>query len=240
MRAQGTIRIVVAGLVWMLAARVAAQTPVVLDDVVAVVNQHAILSSDLEDEIRMAVLDPGQHGAAKTSRQHALDLLISRSLIEQQIRSEDLQAVEPGMEQIDARVNEMRHRLPVCAHNGCASDEQWRQVLAAHGLTPERVRAYVRRRLEVLIFIEKRFRQGIHIDSDEVSSYYRKDLVPQFGADETPPPLSEVAARIEEILLERRVSALFDDWLTNLRKQGDVEVLDSTLAAPAQKGEAQR
>lgn len=239
MRARRRIRIVMAGLVWGLAARAFAQTPVVLDDVVAVVNQHAILSSDVDDEMRMAVLDPGQHSAARLTRQRALELLISRSLIEQQIRSEDLQTVEPGPEQIDARVDEMRRRLPACVHNGCASDEQWRQALAAHGLTPERVRAYVRRRLEVLIFIEKRFRQGIHIDASEVDNYYRKDFVPQFGAEETPPPLSEVAARIEEILLERRVSALFDDWLTNLRKQGDVEVLDSALAAPVKKSEAQ-
>lgn len=235
MRARVTLRIMMAGLACCVPA-LWAQAPVVLDDVAAVVNQHAILSSDVDDEMRMAVLDPGQRGMA---RRKALELLISRSLIEQQIRSEDLLSVEPGMEQIERRVEEMRRRLPACAHNGCASDEQWQKVLAAHGLTPERVRAYVRRRLEVLIFIEKRFRQGIHIDTSEVDSYYRKDFVPQFGSDETPPPLSEVSARIEEILLERRVSALFDDWLTNLRKQGDVEVLDPTLAAPAKKSEAQ-
>jgi hypothetical protein len=239
MRARATIRIWSAGLAWALASLAHAQTPVVLDNVVAVVNQHAILLSDLDDEIRLSVLDPGQHGGSDLTRRRALELLISRSLIEQQIRSDDLQSVAPTAAQIDGRVAEMRRRLPLCLHGGCTSEDDWTRVLAARGLTPERVRAYVRRRLEVLVFIEQRFRQGIRIEPQEVESYYRENFVPQFGAEETPPPLSEVSARIEEILLERRVSALFDDWLTNLRKQGDVEVLDPALAESPQKSETQ-
>jgi hypothetical protein len=31
------------------------------------------------------------------------------------------------------------------------------------------------------------------------------------------------------------VNLLFDEWLTNLRKQGDVEVLDPTLETPEEK-----
>jgi hypothetical protein len=38
-----------------------------------------------------------------------------------------------------------------------------------------------------------------------------------------------VAPRIQEILLQRQVNALFEDWLKNLRKQGDVEVIDPSL-----------
>ena len=38
-----------------------------------------------------------------------------------------------------------------------------------------------------------------------------------------------MAPRIEEILLQREVNALFADWLKDLRKQGDVEVLDPSL-----------
>ena len=46
------------------------------------------------------------------------------------------------------------------------------------------------------------------------------------------PPLEQVSGRIEEILLQQQVNVLFDQWLTNLRKQGDVEVLDPALAGP--------
>ena len=54
--------------------------------------------------------------------------------------------------------------------------------------------------------------------------------------DEAIPPLDQVSPRIEEILLERQVNVLFDDWLKNLRKQGDVEVLDPALEAPKAQG----
>ena len=41
--------------------------------------------------------------------------------------------------------------------------------------------------------------------------------------------MQRVSPRIEEILLQQQVNLLFDEWLTNLRKQGDVEVLDPAL-----------
>jgi hypothetical protein len=54
--------------------------------------------------------------------------------------------------------------------------------------------------------------------------------MPQYAAGETVPPLDQVAPRIQEILLQQQVNQMFDNWLTDLRRQGDVEVLDSDLA----------
>lgn len=70
-------------------------SPVALDSVVAVVNRHVILASDLDDEIRLSVLDPNGVGQGPLTRQRALEQLISRALIEQQIRQEDAQAAAP-------------------------------------------------------------------------------------------------------------------------------------------------
>jgi hypothetical protein len=208
---------------------------VVLDSVVAVVNRHAILASDIDEEIRLSVLDPVQSGQSVLTRQRALEQLISRTLIEQQIRREDEQAAEPAQAEVDARLAEIRRGLPFCLHRNCTSDEGWKQILAARGLTPERVVSYLRYRLEILSFIERRFRQGIRITPEEIKEYYTKTLAPQYAPGDPVPALEAVSARVEEILLEQRVNALFDDWLENLRKQGDVEVLDPALegAAPA-------
>jgi len=46
-----------------------AQTLVVLDRVVAVVNRQAILSSDIDEEIRLSVLDPSRSGDTVYTRQ---------------------------------------------------------------------------------------------------------------------------------------------------------------------------
>jgi hypothetical protein len=210
--------------------------PLVLDRAVAVVNKHVILASDLDDEIRLSVLDPNTVPQVELTRQQALEQLISRTLIEQQIRQQDVEAIEPSAQEVNARLHEIRAELPICVRQNCASDAGWKAFLAAHGLTAERVEAYLRYRLEILRFIEQRFRQGIQISPQQIETYYHESLVPQYAPGETVPPLDQVTPRIQEILLQQQVNELFDNWLTDLRRQGDVEVLDPELApqpAPA-------
>jgi hypothetical protein len=228
---------------WMMAVCLAAsgaasgltQSPaqpsqaVVLDRVVAVVNNRAILDSDVDEEMRLAALSPG---SAVLTPKLALEQLISRSLIQQQIRQEDAQAASPSEAEVNARVAEIRKELPACLRLNCTSEEGWKAFLTAHGLALERVESYVRYRTEILRFIEQRFRQGIRIAPEEIAAYYRTTLAPQYAEGEAIPPLEKVSPRIEEILLEQQVNVLFDDWLKNLRKQGDVKVLDPALETP--------
>jgi len=204
--------------------------PIVLDRAVAVVNKHVILSSDLEDEIRLSILEPNQNGKQLTP-QEALDQLISRSLIDQQIRDQDEASLTPSQDEVNARLDQLRKQLPICIRQNCASDAGWKAFLTAHDLSQERVQSYLRYRMEILRFIEQRFRQGIQISQDQIQAYYRDILLPEFRPGEKPPPLDQVAPRIQEILLQQQVNRLFEDWLTNLRQQGDVEVLDQSLEA---------
>jgi len=203
--------------------------PVVLDKVVAVVNKSVILASDLDDEIRLSVLDASQIGQGVPTRERALEQLISRTLVEQQINEEAAVATQPTAEEVSARVDDLRRELPACVHSQCDTDAGWSAFLNTHGLTEQRVEAYLRYRLEILQFIENRFRQGIRISQEEIDSYYKQTLMPQFAAGEAVPPLNRVAPRIEEILLEQKVNALFDQWLDDLRQQGDVQILDPAL-----------
>jgi hypothetical protein len=206
-----------------------AAAPMVLDRVVAVVNNRAILSSDLDDEIRLSVVDPGRGGLGALTRLQALDQLIGRALVEQQISPEDAQAASPSATEIATRLKEIRKELPACVRENCASDAGWKAFLDAHGLTQQQVETYFTERIEILRFIEQRFRQGVRIPPEEVSTYYHNTLIPQYAKGEAIPPLDQVSSRIEEILLQQRVNVVFDDWLNNLRKQGEIEVLDPDL-----------
>ncbi len=230
-RARRAVALACFALVWVLGDIQAGsgQTPVVLDRVVAVVNRQAILSSDIDEEIRMSVLDPANPGRNVYTRQQALDRLISRTLIQQQIRHDDMDTAEPTQDEVNARIAEIRRDLPECVHLNCASEDGWRTFLDTHGLTQEKVFGYFRNRLEILSFIEQRFRSGIHIPPQDVENYYRNTLLPQYKTGETVPALDKVAPRIEEILLQQQLTAMFAEWLTNLRSQGDVEILDPSL-----------
>ena len=204
-------------------------TATVLDRVVAVVNNQAILQSDLNNEMRLSVLEPRVDARGIETARSALQRLISRALIEQQIHQEDAQVTEPDAKEIQHRLAELRQQLPACVHANCATDAGWQAFLKNHNLTEDEVEAYMRQRVEILRFIERRFRQGIQIPQKDVETYYHDTLVPQYTRAESAPPLDQVAPRIEEILLQQQVSQLFSGWLENLRKQGEIEVLDPAL-----------
>src|SRR5258708_24003599 len=121
-----------------------AETPqnpaeVVLDRVVAVVNRQAILSSDIEDEIQLSVLDPSRAGLGELTPQRALQQLISRTLIDQQIRQGEIETAEPTPQQVAARLKAIRSELPACVRANCATDAGWEAFLATHELTAQRV-----------------------------------------------------------------------------------------------------
>jgi hypothetical protein len=202
---------------------------VTLDRVVAVVNRQAILSSDIEDELELSVLDPSRAGLGDLTPQRALQQLISRALIQQQIKQDDIQTAEPGVEEVAARLKEIRTELPACVRQNCSTDSGWKAFLDAHDLTPARVETYLRYRLQILGFIELRFRQGVQISQEEIETYYREKLLPAYPQGEKIPPLEQVAPRIQEILLQQQVNIMFDAWLDNLRRQGQVQVLDPAL-----------
>src|SRR6185437_11131592 len=184
-------------------------TTVPLDSVVAVVNGQVILQSDIDDDIQLSVLDPVPGEAGALTRQRTLEELISRALIQQQIRQGDLAAVQPSDAEVAARLNELRKQLPACVRADCSTDARWNAFLTAQGLTQYRVEAYLRNRMEILRFIEQRFRQGIQIGEEQIETYYHDTLAPQYPAGTSVPPLKEVSKRIEEILLEQQVNELF-------------------------------
>jgi hypothetical protein len=216
-----------------------AADPVVMDRAVAVVNRQVILESDIEDEIRLSVLDPNLVGQKTLTPKAALDQLISRALVEQQMSPEDAAASSPPQAEVDARLSDIRKELPACVHENCATDAGWKAFLSAHGLAMDRVAAYLTYRLKILRFIELRFRPAIRVDQSDIEDYYRKTLVPQYAPGDAVPPLDQVSARIEEILLQQQVNLLFDQWLNNLRSQGDVEILDPALEDSNPSGAAQ-
>jgi len=224
------LRLILAGCAAFTASpAIPAQEPVVLDRVVAVVNDRAILQSDVTEEMRLAILEPKINDQSVETPEQGLQRLISRTLIRQQIREEDALTTAPTEEEVQARLTELRKQLPACVREDCASEAGWSAFLKVHGLTQRRVEAYLRNRLQILRFIELRFRQGIRIPDDEVNAYYRNTLLPQYPAGQPPPTLDKVAPRIQEILLQQKVNAMFDDWLDNLRQQGEVEILDPAL-----------
>jgi parvulin-like peptidyl-prolyl isomerase len=203
---------------------------VVLDRVIAVVNGDVILESDVDEERRFEEVQP-YRATTNYTRDRAIERLIDRALILQQAALEPEDAVPD--KDLDAQLLTLRKDIPACKQYHCETDAGWRKYIEDHGFTVEEFRERWRKRMELLKFIEVRFRNGITISDDQIRSYYEKTMLPEYAKrNVTPPKLETISNRIEEVLLQQQVGALLEDWLKSLRAQGSVRMMTPGEAAP--------
>ena len=203
---------------------------VVLDRLVAVVNGDLILESDVDEERRFEEIQP-YRAAADSTRAKIIERLVDRALILEQAALQPEDAVSDN--ELDAQLATLRKDIPACKQYHCETDEGWEKFLASHGFTVTEFDSRWRQRMQLLKFIEVRFRNGVKIKDDEIQAYYEKTLLPEYAKrNVTPPPLETVKTRIEEVLLQQQVTALLQDWLKSLRAQGSVRIMIPGEEAP--------
>jgi hypothetical protein len=207
-----------------------AEEMVTLDRVVAIVNGDLILESDVDAEERFAAFQPFSEPKPET-RQDLIERLIDRALILQQMA---LQPEPPIAEaQVDAELATLRKSIPKCAAYHCETDTGWEKFVMDQGFPMDEMRELWKQRMQVLRFIEDRFRMGIRIEQADIDAYYTNTMVPMYAKEKmTPPAETTIADRIQEILLQERVNKLLDDWLTALRAQGSVRMMKPGEEAP--------
>ncbi len=202
------------------------QRSAVLDRVVAVVGDQAILASDVDAEMRFAALQPAAEPAADNTPQRALDRVLDRALIDEQ------RSLQPGLagitqKEIDQSIATMRETIPACVQFQCKTEAGWQAFLAAHGFTESEVVDRVRERLAILKFVDLRFGVAARVPNADVQKYYDQMLKPELErAKAVVPKYATVAPRIREILRQQQVGAMLDQWLKSLRKEEHVRILD--------------
>ncbi|QHS50489.1 peptidylprolyl isomerase [Edaphobacter sp. 12200R-103] len=203
-----------------------------IDGVVAIVNGDVILESDVDEERRFETIQPYRGSANGRSRDHAVQRLINRALILQQAVLEADQ-IAVSDEELDKQLGTLRKDIPACRSLHCETEDGWQKYLASNGFTVQEFRDRWRQRMQLLKLIDIRFRNGIHISDDEIRNYYEKTMLPEYARQKvSPPKLETVSRRIEEVLLQQRVSGLLRDWLQSLRAQGNVWIMRPGEVAP--------
>ena len=204
---------------------------VVLDRVVAVVNGDLVLESDLDEERRFEEIQPYRDVRGSVSRSRTIERLIDRILIGQQAALEAETAVSDTA--LDAQLATLKKNIPECKQYHCETEEGWKKFLGDHGFTEAEFRERWRQRMVLLKFIEVRFRNGVTISENDIKNYYEQTMLPEYAKRNVPPPpLESISKRIEEVLLQRQVSALLVDWLKSLRAQGSVRMMSPGEVAP--------
>jgi len=195
------------------------------------IGSNVLLQSDVEQEMHLSALEPLQVLPGQNTTASALRRLIDRTLILEQMKQQQ-QPVSTPEPELSSAMAELKKQIPACEQFHCETTAGWDRFLQSNGLTEQVVRDRWSQRTAMLQFIDIRFRSGIRISPDQIAAYYQKTLAPALEKDnQKPPPLADVSSRIREILLEQQVSGLFQDWLSSLHDQGNVQIVDQAYSA---------
>jgi len=195
----------------------------VIDRIVAKVNGHIILQSDLDDALRYEALLSGKPLDQFTDddRRAVLDRLIDQELLDEQMKSTTFKHASEAEAQ--ARVTEARKLYPQAT-----TGEGWHAVLNRFQVNEKDLITHVTQQIDLMRLVDARLRPQVQIDSKSVEAYYRNKFVPQLkqaGAGEV--PLADVSGRIRELLTEEKVNQLLISWLQNLRSESKVTIADA-------------
>ena len=197
---------------------------VLVDQVIAVVNQDLILESDVDEERRFEAFQPLRAAAGGFSRAKAIERLIDRALILQEAKLQPDIAVTD--DEVKTQLQALRKDIPACQRYHCETDAGWERFVEDQGFTLAELTERWRQRMQILKFVEVRFRAGIRVTPAEIKTYYDGTVLPEFAKEKTAPPkLDAVTEQIQEVLLQERVTSLLEDWLKSLKAQGVVRMM---------------
>ncbi len=206
----------------------------VIDGVVASVNRHPILRSDWDEAVRFEAFMQQKPVSqlSEGDRIRALQRLIDRQLLSAQMG--DVSYMRPTEDKLQQDIAKLRSQVP----NG-NDDAAWRKLLASYGLNQESLKRHLSDEVQVMNFIEVRLRPNVHINDDEIESYYKNQLIPDLQQNGGKPiALDEVKPRIQELLTEQHIDELLDAWLHNLRQQADIHSTVTIPGVNAPEGES--
>jgi peptidyl-prolyl cis-trans isomerase SurA len=190
-----------------------AQT-VVTDRLLALVNRDVITESDVLWALTLDSDLPVLELSAE-NRRGMLERLIDQRLLLQE--AEKIPRHEPAEEEITDYINR-----DLVAKFG--SNEKFIERMKKVGLEQVMLREIVRRRLEILKYVEFRFRSFVFIKPEEIEEYYKKTVIPEAARNGLgAPELDETQrTKIEKELSEIKVNSELDRFFDETRAQAQI------------------
>ncbi|HYH44747.1 MAG TPA: hypothetical protein VEG34_03620 [Thermoanaerobaculia bacterium] len=186
---------------------------VLIDRVVAVIDEDPILASDLDRVVALRFYERQEGESEPAFRRRVLDLMI-----EDRLRFHELDRFgfeQVPVDEIERQVERIRQRF--------ASPEELERQLAAHDTTIESLRQLVTRQLLVLNYVEERLGPRVFVTPEDIQAYYDRTLAPEAARHgQAPPPLDEVREQIRELLRQQKLNQEIDHWTEELRREADV------------------
>jgi len=200
--------------VFVLLAPTVARGSEILDRMAATVNGHALLQSDVEEELRyefFAAKRPLSE-ATDEDQKAALDRLVDQELLREQMHSKDFQPV--AADQVSKAFETFR--------SDYGEGSAWTEALMHYDLTEAEIRNHIETELNQLRLIDLRLRPTIQIDADSVRNYYQQQFLPKLPAGQHL-SLQEATPTIRELLIQQKINDSLESWLEALHSQAAIK-----------------
>jgi hypothetical protein len=185
-----------------------------IDRLIVAVNGKVITEGDLDLAAKLNALISYGKNAAPRSRAEEINRLVDFELLRQELANFSL--TQEDESKVEVRIQSFRD-----AYAGQGGLEA---LLLRLGLQEPELRSYLRLESSILKFVDFRFRPFAVVSAEEIKDYYEGKFADQMKkAKEKMPPLSEVAAKIEEILREEKVNASLDQWIGGIHHNSRIE-----------------
>jgi hypothetical protein len=191
-----------------------------LNSVVASVGDEAITQRDVVEEYRFERFLDGKIPVGEPTPPESKDAL-SR-LISQWLLAEQMQRPEgssnDGMKNAEDTLKSVRAKF--------SDPSAYRAALESLGMTEPQVLQRLELYQRTLQMINNRLRPAATPDPNEVEDYYKNTFVPEYAKAHggPPPPLDDVREEISEILVQKKMNVLLDNWLDRLKSTHRVTI----------------
>ena len=209
--------------VCLLPSRVSAQGGgETVDRMVAIVNGGGLITySDLLWQLALQPGAPLDNPRAEDLRR-ALDVVIDQRLVLQE--ASKLPHAHTTEKEIADAETELIRRFP--------SLEEFQQRLDKVGLTSEQLAEIIHDRLDMVKYLDFRFRSFTVVTPQEVESYYRDVYVPRHrrvSPGAIVPELKTVYDALQKELMESKVESDTDAFLDEARTNAQITILDDSF-----------
>ena len=191
-----------------------------LNRIVASVGDTAITQRDVIEQYRFERFLDGKPPTGSPNAQESqavLSRLISQTLLAEQISASGRES-KNAAKSAEETLKEVRGKFP---------DEQaYQSALQSLGMTEQQVLKRLAMYQRTLGMINNRLRPSALPDPKDIEDYYKNTFVPAYAKEHqgAPPPLDDVREQIQEILVQKKMNELLDDWLDRLKSTHRVAV----------------
>jgi hypothetical protein len=196
-----------------------AESPQTLDRVVASIGSFAITASDVEQEYRLERFLNGQWpppppdsaGLADAREHLTYQVILTRE--ENPGPAEKAESEKSAAQRLAALPKEFPR------------PQDYQRARNELGMAESELATRVAQQELLLRMIDQRLRPAASPSDDAVADYYRSTFVQEFQKENggaPPPVLSEVAGQIREVLVQKRMNELLDQWIEELKPATNV------------------